>query len=120
MDGNDITIDLVDPNDNTKTIEMSNTDFNEDYRNYSGTFVRYGHRSETRSAAELYSTDGTTADRANGCKYHLTDEPGWKNAPAGHRYKLEFTFRGEIVNTCEAECDGCEQKEWTVSLDKSF
>ncbi|MBN2173201.1 MAG: hypothetical protein JW731_03665 [Bacteroidales bacterium] len=119
-DGNKIDIDLVDPSDTTKRKRMSKDSYGEDYRDYKGNKVRYGHRGESRSADEKYTTDGTTVDRQNGCRYWMNDEPGWKSTRRGHSYKIDLKFRGSIVSTCEGGCDNCGQKEWAVKLEKTF
>lgn len=120
FDGNLLVFDFVDSADTSKRIPISKDNYTEDYRDYSGNKVRYGHRSETRSATEKYTSDGTIVDRANGCFYQMGDKPGWKNAQRGHKYKLELNFRGAIVSTCEGGCDNCAQKVWDVKFEKQF
>lgn len=119
-DGNLQTLDLVDPNDTTRRIQLSPDTFHEDYRDYSGSLVRCGHRGEAGPATESYTNADGTTNRAGGCHYRLVDEPGWKGAADGHCYRAEFTFRGEIISTCEGGCEGCASQEWTVNLEENF
>jgi hypothetical protein len=125
FDGNPVPIDLVDPNDTEpdpnkkKTIPMDKTNYHEDYRNYGGKLCRYGHRGESQTAIESYQNADGTANRASGKKYQGIDEPGWKNVPKGHTYKISLSFKGELVSTCN-DCNGCSSKEWTVNLENTF
>ena len=120
VDKNPIQIDLIDPANPANTIPLSTAGFYEDYRDYGGGLMRDGHRTEDPKAG-MPGIDKYTPDRATGCAYATTDEPGFRNAPDGHCYRADLTFKGAIVAVCPGgECAGCIEKEWTVTLKKNF
>jgi hypothetical protein len=122
VDGNNVQVQLVDPaNPNGATLPLGATP-NEDYRNYGGTLVRYGHRGEPQSADESYTDPATgMMDRNNGCQYHGHDHPGWQNPAAGHHYSLDWVFRGEIDCNTDPACGPAAPssltfKEWNCAV----
>jgi hypothetical protein len=123
-DGNPVNYRVVDPSDTTKRVNLGESPM-EDYPDYGGNKVRYGHRDEAQSANESYTNGGSgpnagAVNRATGCHYHSHDAPGINNIQAGHHYSVALAFHVEIV--CPATgCGGTggaphAQKDWTVTL----
>lgn len=138
VDGNKIEVKLRTPDPNavgpfppgghpTVEIPLDENTYHEDYRDYGDGHGanRYGHRDETTTADEEYTKGGSgpdaaTPDRATGCHYHMTDEPGFRGCQPGHTYKIDFTFEMKIVKAVACElCDGCQTKELAVRLEKT-
>ncbi|TWT44101.1 hypothetical protein RAS1_05080 [Phycisphaerae bacterium RAS1] len=74
---------------------------------------RYGHR-DTTVIGDLGANDVyDMPNRATGCRYRGFDFPGLSEVPAGDTYDVNLEFRGEIIDTCNAN-RVVRTNTWTV------
>ena len=68
----------------------------------------YGHRDCANPIDQYQST------RPNGDRYSMTDNPGFSNLRAGVTYKIDLSFKGDLIDT-SAPVPPLRSAPWTVN-----
>lgn len=75
-----------------------------------GVNVFYGHRDEGTTDP----TDRYLPHRNDGCTYHGTDAPGWRDVPETDFVETDLDFLGRIIDVCDGDKVVGEAR-WSVS-----
>lgn len=76
-----------------------------------GINIHYGHRGEGATD----NSDRYLPDRAGGCQYRGTDQPGLYNIPSGEAFYFDLVFLGVIIDVCNGNKLRAA-KVWNVRL----
>lgn len=74
---------------------------------------RVGHRADPQRSNDLYMSP----DRAKGCFYVGSDDPGIQGTIAGVRYKIDLEFVSMILDVCRQLVELGNAKDWAVKCE---